>query len=639
MLAINVKTGPSRILPLSFTILVAVLYFNANAQQRQISKILIPNQETMLPLDAIKLSGYVGDKLNACINNRIEAQDIEQIVAPFRTKNECYMWQTEFWGKWITSAIAALRYNPTDTKLRYNIDKAASGLLSTQLKNGYIGNYADSCHLHQWDIWGRKYTLLGLIDYYDLSQKKEVLEAAIRLLNQLMTEVGPNKQDIASTGNYAGLPSTSILEPVVLMYNHTGDKRYLDFAEYIVHSEENGKPKLVANGLAGVLVSERYKAPGIKHGQKAYEMMSCYEGLLELYRVTGKKEYLDATVKTVDEIIAHEINICGGASSDEKWYMGRGRQAEPAINPMESCVTMSWIKLCKNLLTLTGNSKYMDAIEISMYNAMMGAMMPSGNTFAKYSVLRGVRELGEGQCNMDINCCIANSPRAFMLFPAVSYMYQGENIYINSYIPGTASFNAVYKKKVTLAQITDYPRSSTIQIIVHCKDAIRLSLHLRIPQWSKENTVAINNVAFDQPITNGEYLTLSKTWKDGDLISIKLDMRGRIEYTGGDINKHFAIMRGPVVLARDNRLNKLDTDEALNFVSDNDGGKYINLTEIQDKPQNIYLAYKADFYAGGLRERSYSKPVGVVLCDYASAGNGWNNNNKYNVWSALLLEP
>ena len=98
-------------------------------------------------------------------------------------------------------------------------------------------------------------------------------------------------------------------------------------------------------------------------------------------------------------------------------------------------------------------------------------------------------------------------------------------------------------------------------------------------------------------------------------------------------------MRGPVVLARDNRLNKLDTDEALNFVSDNDGGKYINLTEIQDKPQNIYLAYKADFYAGGLRERSYSKPVGVVLCDYASAGNGWNNNNKYNVWSALLLEP
>ncbi|MDN3549993.1 beta-L-arabinofuranosidase domain-containing protein [Mucilaginibacter aquaedulcis] len=623
----------------SFTILAAGQCLNASAQQNQIAKSLIPNQETMLPLNEIKLTGYVGDKLNACIHNRIEAQDIEQVVAPFRTKNECNMWQTEFWGKWITSAIAALRYDPDDKKLRDNVDKAAAGLMATQLKDGYIGNYADSCHLHQWDIWGRKYTLLGLIDYYDLSRKKEVLESAKRLLNQLMTEVGPGKRDIAATGNYAGLPSTSILEPVVLMYNRTGDKRYLDFAEYIVQNEEHGKPKLIANGLAGVLVSERYKAPGIEHGQKAYEMMSCYEGMLELYRVTGKKEYLDATVKTVDEIMAHEINICGGASSSEKWYMGGLRQAEPAIHPMESCVTMTWIKLCKNLLTLTGNPKYMDAIEISMYNAMMGAMMPAGNTFAKYSVLRGVRELGEGQCNMDINCCIANSPRAFMLFPAVSYMYQGQNIYVNSYIPGKASFNAVSKKTVTLEQITDYPKTGGIQIIVHGGASSPLTLHLRIPQWSKENKVSINNVAVDQPVISGEYLTLNRTWKDGDMINIKLDMRGRIEYTSGDVNKHFAIMRGPVVLARDNRLNKLDTDESLDFDHHNVSGQYINLTEIQDKPQNIYLAYKTDFYAGSLRERSYNKPVEVVLCDYASAGNSWNNDNKYNVWSAWLLQP
>ena len=59
--------------------------------------------------------------------------------------------------------------------------------MATQLPNGYIGNYAPEYQLQQWDVWGRKYTSLGLIAWYDLSGDKKALEAACRVVDHLMT--------------------------------------------------------------------------------------------------------------------------------------------------------------------------------------------------------------------------------------------------------------------------------------------------------------------------------------------------------------------------------------------------------------------------------------------------------------------
>ena len=64
-------------------------------------------------------------------------------------------------------------------------------LMETQLPNGYIGNYSEEAQLNQWDIWGRKYTALGLIAYYDLSGDRKALDAACRVIDHLMTQVGP----------------------------------------------------------------------------------------------------------------------------------------------------------------------------------------------------------------------------------------------------------------------------------------------------------------------------------------------------------------------------------------------------------------------------------------------------------------
>jgi hypothetical protein len=85
------------------------------------------------------------------------------------------------------------------------------------------------------------------------------------------------------------------------------------------------EPQLI--GKAGVNVSERSPTPknwwGYEQGQKAYEMLSCYEGLLELYRLTGKEGYKTAVEKVWGNIQQTEINVVGSGSSMERWFGGK----------------------------------------------------------------------------------------------------------------------------------------------------------------------------------------------------------------------------------------------------------------------------------------------------------------------------
>ena len=77
---------------------------------------------------------------------------------------------------------------------------------------------------------------------------------------------------------------------------------------------------------------------------KAYEMMSCYQGLLEYYRLCGDKRLLDAAVATARSIIATEINVTGSGSAYECWYHGGTRETLPAYHMMETCVTTTWLR-------------------------------------------------------------------------------------------------------------------------------------------------------------------------------------------------------------------------------------------------------------------------------------------------------
>ena len=550
----------------------------------QVSKNLnISEKLSFYPLSSVRLEGYLGSKVDLCIAKRIKALDFDQFVEPFRHRNETHLWQGEFFGKLMLAAIASYEYN-RDPEMLTKINEAFKGLIATQSPDGYIGNYADNARLMQWDIWCRKYTLLSLLSYNNLTGDKTALKAAIKLADYTLTQFGPGKADIVKTGNYKGMPSSSILEPMVYMFNKTTDRKYLDFAMYIVTQWETPQgPHLISKALENVAVSDRFPFPeswwSIENGQKAYEMMSCYDGLLELYKITGRADYLKAVEASVKNIIETEINIAGSGSAFECWYHGAIQQTEPTYHMMETCVTFTWMKLCNNLLRVTGNPVYADQIEKTAYNALPASMKFDGSQIVKYSPLEGTRSEGEKQCGMDINCCNANGPRGFMLLPQFAVMKKADGLSVNLYCSSNAIVPLDQKNSVKVVQQTEYPVNETIGINIDPDKPASFTVSLRIPEWSKRNEILVNGTPTGE-IVPGAYKEITREWKKGDKISIKLDLTAHLITLKG----YQALLRGPVVLARDTRFSDRDVDEAVVVSSKSN---VVDLMPILEKPENI----------------------------------------------------
>jgi uncharacterized protein len=614
-------------------IICPLLIFGQNGYKIPGSFNTISERMVSYPSSSVKIEGYLGEKINLVIRQRIKNQDVDHLVEPFRHKNETRLWQSEFWGKWIQSAIAAYDYN-NDPEMLAVIQKAVSGIIATQMPNGYIGNYSDSAQLQQWDIWGRKYTLLGLLAYYDLTHDKIALNASCRLADNLMTQVGPGKVNIVKTGNYRGMPSCSILEPVVYLYRRTNDKRYLGFAKYIADQLESPEgPKLISSALAGIPVAERFPHPAVwwsyENGQKAYEMMSCYDGLLELYRITGESTYLKAVEMAVSDIIDNEINVAGSGTAFECFYNGNKYQTEPTYHTMETCVTMTWMKLCFNLLKLTGNARYADQIEKSTYNALLASVKYDGSQIAKYSPLGGIRSAGEEQCGMHINCCNANGPRAFMMLPKFAVMGSENEIFINMY--GQAEYVIPLNKRncIKIDQVSTYPVTGNTEFDINPEISENFTISFRIPSWCENILITVNGNEVNG-ITAGTYKKITRTWDKGDKVVLKMNLTGRLVI----VNGHQAIIRGPVVLARDARFaNGFVYESAV--VKEKNGIVELLLSPV--KPANIWMSFSAPLILGTDLEGGFRNPKQVNFCDFASAGNTWGEDSRYKVWIPMTL--
>lgn len=615
---------------------VCVLFFClfSSAQQRGgavIKDLFSPD------MDAV-LTGYVGEKLDASYERRIVAQDIEKLIEPFTDRTEDHLWQSEFWGKWMNSAALAYRYKPTPRLL--NIMKTAvDKLVATQDHNGYIGNYAPEHHLAEWDIWGRKYCILGLLDFYDITKDKKALVAARREADCLIAELKDCGKSIVALGNHRGMAASSVLKPVCYLYARTGEKKYLDFAQEIVREwESSDGPRLISR--AGVPVGERFPKPDYANwykwsqGQKAYEMMSCYEGLLELYRLTGNESYKEAVEKTWQSIMDTEINITGSGSSMESWFGGKPIQYIPIKHYQETCVTATWIKLSRQLLMLTGDSKYADAIEQSLYNALLGAMRPDGSDWAKYTPLSGQRLQGSEQCGMGLNCCVASGPRGLFTVPQTAVMRSTDGIVVNLYMPGTYRVHSPKNSIVTLVQDGGYPVTGEMQMTLEIKRPETLTLALRIPAWSDENSVSVNGRVVEN-VRSGEYLRLTREWRDGDRISLNLDMSARLHRLG-EKPEYLAITRGPIVLARDARLSGPSVEAVITPEKDERGN--IVLTPVNSEDAEVWMIFKARFFPESYMEDEPA-PVEVEFCDYASAGNSTGSFPFFKVWMAQLYNP
>ncbi len=262
------------------------------------------------------------------------------------------------------------------------------------------------------------------------------------------------------------------------------------------------------------------------------------------------------------------------------------------------------MQLCWQLLRVTGEPRFADEIERTAYNALAGAMTPDGSSFAQYSSLEGVRKLGERHCGMDLNCCVANGPRGMMLLPEVAVMRGAEGPVVSLYCEGAWKL-----PQCRLEMKTDYPASGAIDIRIEPAQPEPFALRLRVPQWSEAASIRVNGVPAGGA-SAGKWVVMRRLWKAGDRVRLSLDLRPRVLAAGDGARRYAAVVRGPVALARDLRLDT-GSDAPVSLGAG-------DLAPVPP-PAGIEMA----FAAGGGK---------VVLCDYASAGNTWDARSQYRVW-------
>ena len=598
----------------------------------------------------VRLKGWLGDRLDAMIERHVEGTDVDYITAPFMEKTERRgWWQTEFWGKYMHSAVPYMVYTGSD-KIRRDVERGVGRMLASQEENGYIGNYPDELRCGEgWDVWGMKYTMMGLMHYWDVTGDEKALAACRRLCDYVIGELGPGGRrgrELWETGNWSGYASSSILEPVMWLYSRTNDRKYLEFADFLVKgmTEPESGPRLLDLALKGVSVADRNGYGNVaethggyvmKHNRwKAYEMMSCYQGFIEYYEATGRKDLFDAAVKTAEDIAKEEINLAGGCASSEAWFHGARKQHLPYLRLQETCVTTTWMRLCEKLLEMTGDAKWADELEKTFYNAYLAAMKSDGSEFAGYTPLSGNRYHGQHHCYMHTDCCTANGPRGFLCFLKEFFRAKDGAATFSFYGSALVKGELSDGRKVAFDMYSLYPRSDKARIVSHTEGVGAVPLRLRIPAWSAKTVVKLNGEALDGVVPGG-YFEIVRDWRLGDVVEVKFDMPVVAHVQEGNV----AFTRGPVLLARDSRFADGDMTEPFRRGL-KDGQTMPTFAGVRSPSDDMWMAFTATLPLGAHHENPEGAyPATVSFCDYASAGNTWRRDDYYRTWFPIELGP
>ena len=581
-------------------------------------------------------------------------------------------WRGEFWGKMMRGACFVYSYSK-DKEL-FNVLKATvNDLVESQDELGRISTYSVEKEYDGWDLWSRKYVLLGMQYFVEISDDKEfnqkVIDCMKKQVDYLTKRIGWQSEGklliTRLTRHWRGLNSSSILEPIVRLYSLTKEEKYLDFAEYIVACGGMDVENVFELAYRNELHPYQYPVT------KAYEMTSCFVGLLEYYRIRQNKKHLTAIINFANRILEDDFTVIGSAGcTHELFDHSTVRQANPDRGDpraQETCVTVTLMQFFYQLNLITGDSKYMDAFERSLYNGYLGAVNTDGaidTTAAKqypeltmvpmpfdsYSPLTpGIRGNGTGglkpfKDGRYYGCCICIGSAGIGVAMKSAVLTSRSGIVVNLYEKGEVAQPLTNGKTVKLIFDTAYPVGEKVKITVDTDCADDFEILLRNPEWS-ENTVAhVNGNVINA--TKG-YIGIYRKWKKGDTIEICFDMRARAIYPipyGSQIlmNKviwgancmiptfdrehpstknHIAIQRGPLMLAQENRLG-YSVDDAVSVKVNDDGFIDIAYSENKTAPYSCEFEAQIPTTDGGY----------FTVTDYASAGKLWTEESKMAVW-------
>ena len=518
---------------------------------------------------AIKAKGLMDEAAAFVLEHQLKDREMWlKFTETFSTKedSEAGRWRGEYFGKQMRGAVMVYEYTH-DEELYEILTETVLDLLPRQDEWGRFSTYRVEEEFRGWDMWCRKYVLVGLMYYHSICRdealKNRILAACCKHMDYIVEKVGDGEGQIpvTQTSHWWGcVNSCTILEPTVELYKRTGKTEYLAFAKYIISTGGCNDCNLIELAMNDELYP--YEYPVVK----AYEMMSFYEGLVAYYEVTGEEYYLTVAKRFIEAVAKTDITIIGCAGCTHELFDHSAiKQTEYHENIMqETCVTVTWMRLLSRVYTLTGDVRYIDCFEVSGYNALYGSLNVELNeqldmerniyrearAFDSYSPLyMNTRGRGIGGCNPFASggyagCCIVIGAAAVALMPMMAVMQGEDGVFINLLTSGVAQVTDEDGKTVMLCLESGYPADGKGKITVECEGACRLKLHIRKPVWCE--TMYVNGEAAQ---TDG-YVLVEGIYQNGASIFVDVEMRLKAQV----LNEKIAFTYGALTLATDERI-------------------------------------------------------------------------------------
>ena len=519
------------------------------------------------------------------LNDKVEDAEPSHALANFRIA--AGMEKGEFVGmvfqdsdvaKWLEAVAYQLAVNP-DESLKKRADGVIDIIAMAQEEDGYLNTYyqlkepgkkwtnLSECH----ELYCAGHMLEAAVAYYHATGEKKLLDVMVRFVDLIDSLFGRDE------GKLKGYPGHQEIELALMrLYEISGDERHINLASYFIEErgrepnffhgeyEKRGKishwPDFNNNGLAYSQAHKTVRNQTVATGH-AVRAVYMYSGMADLARMRVDGSLAKVCRTLWDNVTEKQMYITGGIGSSgyqEAFTVNYDIPNERAYN--ETCASIGLMFWAQRMIMLDGDARYADVMERTFYNGILSGMSEDGKRFFYVNPLEVIPSVCENRNDMEhvkpvrqkwftCACCPPNVARLLASLGQYIYLQTDDALWVNLY--GNSRVKAEsHDGPFLFEQTGNYPWDGKINMKMTLEGEQRFSLKLRIPAWcGKAYTLSVNGESIHAGPEKG-YVTINRSWNDGDKIELNLPMEVRRIYTNQKVGANAgktALMKGPVV--------------------------------------------------------------------------------------------
>ena len=452
----------------------------------------------------------------------------------------------------VYKALEGMAYsliNNPDPELEKKADEWIDKFAAAQQPDGYINTFYTLTGLDKrWtnmdkhEMYCAGHMIEAGVAYYQATGKRKLLDVCIRMTDHMMSQFGPGKRH--------WVPGHEEIElALVKLYQTTQEQKYLDFAYWLLEERGHGHGTMGDEGKWDPvyyqdIVPVRRLTDISGH---AVRCMYLYCGMADVAALKNDTGYIAAIDRLWDDVVHLNMYITGGIGSSRDNEGFTEDYDLPNLDAYcETCASVGMVLWNQRMNQLTGDSKYIDILERSLYNGALAGISLGGDRFFYVNPLESK---GDHHRQEWYGCACCPSQLSRFLPSIGNYIYASSDdaLWVNLYIGNTGQIR-IGETDILLTQETDYPWDGSVKLTISTSQPLEKEIRLRIPNWCKTYDLSINGKRIN--VSEKKGYAVIKDWKSQDVIALDMDMPVEIVAADPHVKENFgkrAIQRGPLV--------------------------------------------------------------------------------------------